>query len=152
MAKTKKPKKKYVPRTVYFPKIINTMLAFSPLQDALDNLVDKGEILADCCGKYVYRNSVNEEESFEAGLEIYSRVVELICEKNNLKYNLEPIKALHAEMVAQEGFEEETILNAKECLEFCRLIIAAAPTLLVRELTLQVGRERMDKNEQPVSA
>lgn len=146
MSKNKKPKKKYTPRTVYFPKIINSMFAFKPLEEALEKLLIHGEILQDNFGFYVYRNNVNEEESFIAGLEIYSELSKRLYEY--FKYeplDITSLLNLRDEMEAQEGFYEGTIEEALITLEKCKSIIAKAPTLVVRELTLQIGLERKEK-------
>lgn len=148
MGTTKKPKKKYKPRTVYFPKILNTMFAFAPLEEGLNKLLNHGEILQDDFDNYVYLNSCNEEESFTAGLEVYTRIVGLLCEARSLQLDLTPALVLRDEMEAKEGFDEETILNAKVCLENCKQVIATSDTLLVRKFTMQVGVERDQERKQ----
>lgn len=142
MPGNKKAKKKYTPKPVYFPNIVNSMFAFNPLMEALDSLIQHGTIMQDEFGKYIYRNSVNENESFVAGLEIYRDVVKKVLKTYGKECDLTPLDLLREEMLAMDGFEEETILDAKICLEKCKQILSSTPTLLVRKMTLEVGAER----------
>lgn len=142
MPGNKKAKKKYTPKPVYFPNIVNSMFAFDPLVEALDRLIEYGEIQQDDFDNYVYTNPANEEESFVAGLEIYYDVTKLVAERLNKEIDVSPLAQLREEMEAKEGFDEDTILNAAECLKLCKVILANAPTLTVREITLQIADKR----------
>lgn len=148
MAKNKKPKKKYTPRTVYYPKIIIAMQAIDPIEKALDNLLEKGEILEDSDGIYVYKSFDGQMESFEAGLDIYTKVVEKVLEirQINPTLDLSPLLVLRQAMIDQENFSESNILEAKKCLEVCKEVISLSPAKLIRELAVTVGEQRLGTN------
>lgn len=148
MAKNKKPKKKYTPRIVYYPKLIIAMHAIKPIEDALKNLLEHDEILEDESGNYVYRAFDNQIESFEAGLDIYIKVIANAAQHLNALIDLNPLIQLKQEMEDQLEFSESNLKTSLDCLEKCRLIIQAAPPKLIRELSIQAGNERNNSIDQ----
>lgn len=148
MAKNKKPKKKYTPRTVYYPKIIIAMQAIDPIEKALDNLLEKGEILEDSDGVYVYKSFDGQMESFEAGLDIYTKVIQKALEvrQSNTTLDLSPLLVLRQAMIDQENFSESNILESKKCLELCKEVINQTAPKLIRELASMIGEQRLGTN------
>lgn len=143
MSKNKKPKKKYTPRTVYYPKLIIGMQAMDPIQNALDSIIIHGEVLTDHDGNYVYKTFDNQLESFEAGLDIYVKTAERIMDLTTNKIDLTNLKLLREQMIEQEGFDEEVLEKAKLELELCKKIISVSPPKMVREIATHIGQERL---------
>jgi hypothetical protein len=118
------------------------MHAIKPIEDALKNLLEHDEILEDALGNYVYKAFDNQIESFEAGLDIYIKVITRAAQHLNISIDLNPLIQLKQEMENQTEFSESNIKSSLDCLEKCKLIIQAAPPKLIRDLSVKADSER----------
>lgn len=151
MAKNKSiKKKKYVPKPVYFPSIIIAKQAFDPLEKAVNNILEIGELDEDQFGNFVYLNENGSLESFSAGLEIYIRTIEKIVEhynkegKANIEVDLSSMVELKESMDNHSEFSETMLINVKKCFQICKYIISKAPPALTRHVALTIAKERKE--------
>ena len=140
MAGNKKPKKKYVPKKVFIPRLIISMTCFEPIEKAIDQLIETQEIELDETGVAIYRNPQNLAISFESGINTYTNFVKIYAERAGLQVNLEPLWKLRDDMKSLEGFDEEDLLKAKECALMCKEVIAKVPFKVSQDIvqTLKV--------------
>jgi hypothetical protein len=117
------------------------MSAITPIENALYALINNSEMLVDDDGEYVYKAFDGELESFEAGLFVYSYVIENAAKRIGVDINLNALNSLREEMLAKDGFDEDIMLSACDCLEKCKWVINKSPPKLIRELTLSCRSE-----------
>lgn len=152
MSKNKKPKKKYTPREVYYPKIIIGIHAMDPIEQALNNVLEKGELLCDDDGIYVYKTFDGQLESFEAGLDIYVKTVERLVKLSNNDFSLNGLRQLREQLIEQDGLDEEVIESAKSELQICKKVIALSPASLIRQISTSIGIERLNQRNENADA
>lgn len=134
MAGNKKPKKKYVPKKVFIPRLIISMTCFEPIEKAIDKLIETQEIELDEAGVAIYRNSKGQAISFESGIKTYTNFVKIYAERVGLNINLEPLWKLRDDMKSLEGFDEEELLKAKQCSLMCKEIVAKIPFKISQDI------------------
>lgn len=135
MAKSKKPKKKYTPKPVYYPNIVNQLNSFTPFEDALQRLLETGEAEVDDFGSLTYKTSAGVVQSFESTLRVYIQVAELCAKRKNLTtLNLRPLSLLQNRMFERKGFDEEEIEQAKDTLKVTRMLLSRMHTLEIRDI------------------
>lgn len=146
MAGNKKPKKKYVPKKVFIPRLIISMTCFEPIEKAIDTLIETQEIELDETGVAIYRTPKDQAISFESGIDTYTNFVKIYAERAGIQINLEPLWKLRDDMKSLEGFDEEDLLKAKECALMCKEMIAKIPFKVSQDIvqTLKV-MEAMSK-------
>ena len=151
MAGNKKPKKKYIPKKVFIPRLIISMTCFEPIEKAIDQLIETQEIELDEAGAAIYRNPKGEAISFESGINTYTNFVKIYAERTGLQVNLEPLWKLRDDMQSLEGFEEEDLLQAKQCALICKEIIAKIPFKVSQDIvqTLKM-MEIINKSKTPI--
>ncbi len=144
MAKTKQ-KKKYTPRPLSFPGMIIASNAFGPIEKAINHLLDKGELLEDVVGNYVYLTCNGKFESYEASIEIYTETCERLFTilKPGLPCEFPALQKLKQTMLAKEGFDEEAIDAAKAEMALCRQILSLSNSMAIREVALAIGDKRI---------
>lgn len=133
MAKAKK-KKKYVPKPVYYPNLVISIHVFTPFEKALDALIETEEVHTDENGTYIYYDGGKIAQSFEAGLKVYKNFVDLYCKRSGAVIDTAPLEVLRQAMIRKEGFDEDEILQARECIQGCKELISKIPAKLSREL------------------
>ena len=149
MAKSKKPKKKYRPREVFIPSILNAHFTFQPFEDALKRMLETGEMEIDEVGIPIYKDTYGKAQSFESGLKIYIRFISVYSECVQLNIDTKPFEVL---MVAlREGYvvEEENIEEVMACFKTCRELVAiTAPrtmTLLMQQVRKEMNDEKIEE-------
>ena len=148
MAKSKPKKKKYTPRTVHYPNIIIAMHSMGPIEIAVSNILNRGEVLEDNVGNYVYRTGEGKLESFEAGLDIYNFVIADICKNRCVNWEPKELIQLREAMLAKTGFDEELLENAMVCLENCKSVLSGVSP---KELRESVAKVRAYREQQKAS-
>ena len=91
MAKNKKPRKKYTPRDVYYPQIMTRVNSFGPFEEALQKLVDTGEVELDQDDNYIYRHTDGSIRAFESDLYLYARFAEIHGETKGYQVDTTPL-------------------------------------------------------------
>lgn len=139
-------KKKYIPKPVKYPLMIRAMHAFKPIEEALDKLLEEGEILEDQFGNYVYKTGYEKYESFEAGLYIYARVSERLAklrqpEENSFK--AVGLKKLRKVLVEKGELSETLILEAKQSMAICSKLISVAKADDLSRIVAEVNSQRI---------
>ena len=141
MAKTKKPKKKYVPRQIRYPSLVTQMNSFGPFEKALDELLETGTATVDESGLLVFKDGAGQNQSFVSTLKIYIDIITIYCARNNIQYDIKPLTILQNRMFEALGFDEEEIDEARKCLALCKeIIVKIKPTTLLDILdTVRIG-------------
>lgn len=127
MAANKKPKKKYVPRDVFYPKLITQIHSFKPFEDALQKLLDTGECDSDQNGTLIYFDGLRKPQAFDASIKTYIDIIRIHGVRTGNAYKLRPLNILHNRLFEGISFSETEIKAAKECLEVCKQIICKIP-------------------------
>ena len=132
MAKTKKPKKKYVPRQIRYPSLVTQMNSFGPFEKALDELLETGTVTVDESGLLVFKDGAGQNQSFVSTLKVYMDIITIYCTRNNIQYDIKPLTILQNRMFEALGFDEEEIDEARKCLALCKeIIVKIKPTALL---------------------
>lgn len=134
MAAKKKPKKKYVPRPVYYPGLIVQIHAFENFENALNMFLETEEVETDSTGLFIYYDNAGIKQSFESSLRVYITLANIYGERNNLQFNLHPLTILQNRMFERRGFDEEEIEEAKKALDICKQIICKIPAREIRNI------------------
>jgi len=135
---TKRAKKKYVPRPVYYPGMIIQIHAFSEFERALDNFLATGQVDTDHEGTFIFKNNAGIVQAYDCALYIYIRLATIYGQRNNKVYNLKPLSILQNRMYERRGFDEEEIEAAKKCLDVCRQILCKIPAPEVRDILTSI--------------
>lgn len=154
MAKNKAPKKKYQPRPVYFPQLINSMMYFDPIIRALDALAERQEMKIDEHGNYVIDNGTGTLLSFAEALDVFTRYVEVFFHRMQKPAPfLNHIRALHEIVKAKLPFDYELILTVQKILVQYRDVLARIPPAMSRDILktvkTQLAMERISPPLEP---
>lgn len=148
MAKSKKPKKAYTPRPMFYPRILVSMLCFKPIEIAIDNLIATQQVELDESGLAIYRNPKGQAVSFESGIRTYLNFIQLYLNRTGAQADLSPLIHLQEAMKKPEVFDEEELLKAKQCAAICREIVAKVPLSVSRDIITtmrtQLAIEKLD--------
>lgn len=123
MGKSSKPKKKYMPKPIRYPSLVTQINSFYPFEQALDRLLNTGEIETDNIGVYIFKDGAGINQSFVSTLKVYIEIIEIYAQRNHLIINTRPLHVLQNRMFEARGFDEEEIIEAKETLNVCKEII-----------------------------
>lgn len=123
MGKSNKPKKKYTPKPIRYPSLVTQINSFYPFEQALDRLLNTGEIETDSVGLYIFKDGSGVNQSFVSSLKVYIEVIEIYCNRHNLTFNTKPLHVLQNRMFEARGFDEEEIIEARKALDICKQII-----------------------------
>ena len=134
MAGNKKPKKKYVPKKMYTPNILNQMNSFSAFEEALTKLLKTGETEIDDVGILIYKTASGMVQSFESTLRVYIQILEIYAIRCKVVVNTDILSVLQNRMYERKGFDEEEIEQALLCLSECRKHFASIPCILFRDI------------------
>ena len=143
MPKTKKPRKKYVPRDIYHPQILNSVNSFGPFEDALQKLVDTGEVELDENDHYIYRHADGSIRAFESDLYLYARFAEIHGENKGFTVNTEPLWKLRESMLAKGDLCLSEILGMQKSLEVCKRILTTIKPTESRDI-LNILRQEIN--------
>ena len=134
MAKNKKPKKKYKPKEVYYPQIMTRVNSFGPFEDALQKLIDTGEVELDENDHYIYRHTDGSIRAFESDLYLYARFVEIRSETKGYQVDTTPLWKLRESMLAKGDLCLSEILGMQSTLETCKQILTTIKATESREI------------------
>lgn len=134
MANNKKPRKKYTPRAVYHPNLINQMNSFSAFETALERLAETGECMVDEFGCLTFVGSNGTIQSFESTLRVYIHVLEICVLRKLFTLDTTSLSVLQNRMFERNGFDEEEIAQAQEVLKKARILLSRVNTLVVRDI------------------
>ena len=134
MAKNKKPRKKYTPRDVYYPQIMTRVNSFGPFEEALQKLVDTGEVELDQDDNYIYRHTDGSIRAFESDLYLYARFAEIHSETKGSQVDTTPLWKLRESMLAKGDLCFSEILGMQSTLEICKQILATIKPTESREI------------------
>ena len=134
MAGNKKPKKKYVPKKMYTPNILNQMNSFSAFEEALTKLLKTGESEVDDVGILIYKTTSGMVQSFESTLRVYIQILEVYALRSKVSMNIDILSVLQNRMYERKGFDEEEIEQALVCLGECKKHFASIPTVVFRDI------------------
>lgn len=123
MGKSSKPKKKYTPKPIRYPSLVTQINSFYPFEQALDRLLNTGEIETDSVGLYIFKDGSGVNQSFVSSLKVYIEVIEIYCNRHKLTFNTKPLHVLQNRMFEARGFDEEEIIEARKTLDICKQII-----------------------------
>lgn len=137
MAGNKKPKKKYVPKKIYNPNILNQMNSFSAFEEALSRFLKTGETEVDEAGVFIYKTNSGLVQAFESTLRVYIQLIEIFCMRKKTSFDTRPLSILQNRMFERKGFDEEEIENAQLAISNCKTILSRMNPLEVRDI-LQV--------------
>ena len=144
MPKNKKPKKKYVPRDVYHPQILNSVNSFGPFEDALKKLVETGEVELDENDHYIYRHTDGSVRAFESDLYLYARYAEIYGDRKGIVVDTTSLWKLRESMLAKGDLCLSEILGMQETLEVCKRILTTIKPTESREI-LNLLRQEIPK-------
>ena len=134
MAKNKKPRKKYTPRDVYYPQLLTRVNSFGPFEDALQKLVETGEVELDENDQYIYRHTDGTIRAFESDLYLYARFVEIHGENKGFTVDTTPLWKLRESMLAKGDLCLSEILDMQKTLEVCKHILTSIKPTESREI------------------
>ena len=137
-----KPKKKYRPKPVYVPGMIIASNTFTPIENALKKLVATGEVEVDEFGTYIYRDLTGVTQSFEAGLKIYARFIEIYCMRTSMQFDISPMVKLHETMYEKLPIDESLIDQVNNCLQTCKQLVAKIPSQVSRDIISTIRLEK----------
>lgn len=135
MSKNKRPRKKYTPREVYSPNLVNQINAFQPIEEALDRLIETGVCLEDSNGDLVYQSANKVPISFKESLSVYITVIDVYASRNNLAIDTSPMGKLLNAFYEARDIDESLILETRQLLKICREIICKISALELRSIT-----------------
>ena len=142
MATNKKSGKKYHPKRISYPPLVIADQAIRPLEEALKSLLEHSE-LTTIDGVAVYRGDKGQMESFEAGLLIYHRAVELLSEKRQLPIPSEsPLLKLREALLLNDEIDERYVLDSLTTLAKYKQLLSTTNPLLLREVAGFIRKER----------
>ena len=144
MAKNKKPKKKYKPKEVYYPQIMTRVNSFGPFEDALQKLIDTGEVELDENDHYIYRHTDGSVRAFESDLYLYARYAEIYGDRKGIVVNTTPLWKLRESMLAKGDLCLSEILGMQETLEVCKRILTTLKSTESRDI-LNILRQEISK-------
>ena len=144
MPKNKKPRKKYVPRDVYHPQLMNRVNSFGPFEDALQKLIDTGEVELDENDHYIYRHTDGSVRAFESDLYLYARYAEIFADRKGIVVDTTPLWKLRDSMLAKGDLCLSEILVIQSTLEICKQIITTIKPTESREI-LNLLRQEIAK-------
>ena len=144
MPKNKKPRKKYVPRDIYHPQLMNRVNSFGPFEDALQKLIDTGEVELDENDHYIYRHTDGSIRAFESDLYLYARFVEIRSETKGYQVDTTPLWKLRESMLAKGDLCLSEILGMQETLEVCKRILTTIKSTESRDI-LNILRQEIAK-------
>lgn len=130
----KRPKKKYVPKPVYYPGLVIHINSFKEFEKALNNFLDKQETEIDSEGTFVFKNSAGVVQAFDCAIYVYLNLTRIYASRSGKVFNLKPLAILQNRMYERRGFDEEEILEAKEALNICSDIVKKIPAPEVRDI------------------
>lgn len=134
MAGNKKPKKKYIPKKMYTPNILNQMNSFSAFEEALTKLLKTGESEIDDVGILIYKTASGMVQSFESTLRVYIQILEIYALRCKVVVHTDILSVLQNRMYERKGFDEEEIEQALVCLGECKKHFASIPTVVFRDI------------------
>ena len=123
-SKSKKPKKKYKPRAVYYPGIINFQNSFKPFEDALNRILVTGEGNVDENNCLYYVDQGGVKHTFIGTLNIYLQLLEFYTKEKEIKFNLDPLYRLQNRIFEAILFDEEEIEGISEAVDLARRIVS----------------------------
>lgn len=144
MPKNKKPRKKYVPRDVYHPQLLNRVNSFGPFEDALQKLIDTGEVELDENDHYIYRHTDGSVRAFESDLYLYARFAEIFADRKGILVDTAALWKLRESMLAKGDLCLSEILGMQETLEVCKRILTTIKSTESREI-LNLLRQEIAK-------
>lgn len=134
MAKSSKPKKKYVPKMARVPSMVTQMNSFIPFEKALWNLLETGEGEVDEVGNLIFHDDLGKVYSFVSSLNLYIQIVKIYATKKELDINLRPMYILQNRMYECLGFDEEEVDEGRKQFEICKDIICKIKPSLLMEI------------------
>ena len=134
MPKNKKPRKKYIPRDVYHPQLMNRVNSFGPFEDALRKLVDTGEVELDENDHYIYRHTDGSVRAFESDLYLYARYAEIYGDRKGIVVDTTPLWKLRESILAKGDLCLSEILGMQSTLEICKQILTNIKSTESREI------------------
>ena len=144
MAKNKRPRKKYTPRDIYHPQILNSVNSFGPFEDALKKLVDTGEVELDENDQYIYRHVDGSIRAFESDLYLYARFAEIFADRKGILVDTAALWKLRESMLAKGDLCLSEILGMQSTLEICKRILTTIKATESREI-LNLLRQEIAK-------
>lgn len=124
MAKNKKPKKAYKPKTVFVPSIFNSMLTFEPIEQALKRIVETGTMMLDEHDIPIYMDLTGNRQSIESGLKTYKLLIKQHSTEQGHPIILRPFEELENALKNNEPLTKrllKTQLNALISVEILLL-------------------------------
>ena len=143
MAKNKKPKKKYKPKEVYYPQIMTRVNSFGQFEEALQKLVNTGEVELDQDDNYIYRHTDGSIRAFESDLYLYARFVEIRSETKGYQVDITPLWKLRESMLAKGDLCLSEILGMQSTLEICKQILTTIKPTESRDI-LNILRQEIN--------
>ena len=134
MAKNKKPKKKYKPKEVYYPQIMTRVNSFGQFEEALQKLVNTGEVELDQDDNYIYRHTDGSIRAFESDLYLYARFVEIRSETKGYQVDTTPLWKLRESLLAKGDLCLSEIKDMQKVLEICKQILTTIKSVESREI------------------
>ena len=144
MPKNKNIEKKYTPRDVYHPQLMNRVNSFGPFEDALKKLVDTGEVELDENDHYIYRHTDGSVRAFESDLYLYARYAEIYGDRKGIVVDTTPLWKLRESMLAKGDLCLSEILGMQSTLEVCKQILTNIKATESRDI-LNILRQETSK-------
>ena len=141
MPKNKKPRKKYTPRDIYHPQLMNRVNSFGPFEDALQKLIDTGEVELDENDHYIYRHTDGSVRAFESDLYLYARYAEIYGDRKGAIVDTTPLWKLRDSMLAKGDLCLSEILGIQSTLEICKQILTNIKATESREILGLIRQE-----------
>ncbi len=145
MPKNKKPRKKYTPRDVYHPQLMNRVNSFGPFEDALQKLIDTGEVELDENDHYIYRHTDGSVRAFESDLYLYARFVEIFTKGKTTQVDTGPLWKLRESLLAKGDLLLSEIVGIKDTVSICKDILIKIKAIESRKI-IEILKEEITQN------
>lgn len=134
-----KKKKKYVPKQIVVPKLINALNSFGTFETAVEKILRDGEVELDEAGVFSYLDAKGVRTSIDSTLYIYLRMAEIYMTRKNLVIELGPLWKFREHVMAKNlWMDEEEIEAALACVAVCRKIYLSIPLEESRDILAMV--------------
>lgn len=151
MAKSK-PKKKYVPKPVRFPQLLNGFTAFLPVITALETILRDKTILVGPRDDYVYVQANGLMYSLFDELTLFENFIARWCERNKREFDVRALIRFKTQLTNKTGFDEEIVSNCLDALKLFQRVFSACPAGEARHITkaikIQGEFERIEAESQ----
>lgn len=130
----KKQKKKYVPKPIYYPKLVIAIHSFLPFEEEVSRILKEGTLVLDEEGTPIYHDSYKKPLSVASGIFTYARMAEIYAVRKKTTFETKAmwdfLKAVNREI----EMSEELIEEATRAFEACKKVFVSIPPVESRDI------------------